>query len=145
MNGRLNRTPYLSVASLLVAIATGCGGTGLVEVTGMISVDGKPAEGAVLIFHPEGAGSVASGAADSNGKYKLVSSMTPGVAPGKYKVTATWPDPSKKPSDKEIMMGVVRDAPDLLKSKYVSLDRTTLTAEISSSTRELPPFDLKTK
>ena len=41
-------------------------------------------------------------------------------------------------------MGETPDIPDLLKSQYVSRDRTTLSAEFAES-KELAPFELTTK
>ncbi len=133
------------VAMLSATILAGCNasGSGLVQVTGSITVDGKPAEGAVLLFHPEQPGSVAAGSADANGKFTLVTDMQPGISPGRYKVTATWPDPKLKTTAEDAMMGKSRDAPDLLKSRFVMRDRSGLSAEITSATTQLPPFELK--
>ena len=114
----------------------------LVPVTGQVTVSGKPASGAVIMFHPEDeTQAVASGVADTEGKFKLVSGGDSGLMIGRYKVTVIWPDPSKKPTEAQIMMGTADAGPDLLKSKY-ALDKTPLTTEITESTVALAPFEL---
>ena len=115
----------------------------LVPVTGSVTVGGKPATGAVIMFHPEDeAQAVASGVADSEGKFKLVSGGESGVITGRYKVTVIWPDPSKKPTEAQVMMGTADTGPDLLKGKYALKNKTPLTTEITASTVNLPPFEL---
>ncbi len=142
--GRLSRLCFVGCALVMF---TGCPETSkLVQVTGKITVDGKPADRASVLFFPEGAGGdVAAGSADANGQYTLSSNGEPGVAPGKYKVTAIWPDPAKRPTSEDVAMGRAKDAPDLLKGKYVNKDLSKLSAEVVAGTSELPPFELKTK
>lgn len=135
---------------LLTILVFGCGvseNEKLIQVFGKITVDGKPAEGATLLFHPNGnsTSSVATGTATSDGKFKLITNTKAGIAAGKFNVTVVWPDPSVKPTEKQLMSGMSFDAPDLLKGRYIMKDKSGLTAEISSSTKELPPFDLTTK
>ena len=110
----------LLVVCLAVTLTAGCSGPTLINITGKITVDGAPAVGAVLYFHPvdiEGA-SVASGVAESNGVFKLNSNLNAGVPPGKYVVTVIWPDPSVKPTESQKMMGNAEPGPDLLKGRY---------------------------
>lgn len=132
---------------LSVALMAGCGGPSLVKITGKILVDGAPATGAVLLFHPVNNkdASVATGVAESDGSFTLTSNMNAGVLPGKYIVTASWPDPSVKPTEAQKMMGNAEPGPDLLKGRYIMKDKSGLTAEVSSSTKELPAFELKSK
>jgi hypothetical protein len=139
---------FLWIAAILFLIPgiVGCGkaGPSLVPVKGSVTVDGKPADGAVLIFHPTGGkGTIASAAADSNGAFSITSNGAPGVVTGSYKVTATWPDPAKKP---KVTLGASpEDAPDLLEGRYVSVDKSPTTVEITAATKELPPIELSTK
>lgn len=132
----------LAVSSVVVCGCNG-GGEALVQVTGSVTVGGKPAEGASILFHPEDPGAVtASGVVNADGTFNLVSSMKEGVAAGRYKVTITWPDPTQQPTKEQIMMGTAEPGPDLLKGKYATRDKTTLIAEVTSSTSTLPPFEL---
>lgn len=131
----------------LAAIGCGVGGGSLVPVKGVVKVDGKPAAGAVVTFHQQGAGMQgrpATAIAGADGAFTLMTGEAAGVQPGKYKVTVTWPDPSKKPSQTEIMMGAsIYDGPDLLNGKYASSQSTTLEVEVKSGMGDLAPFDLK--
>jgi len=43
------------------------------------------------------------------------------------------------------MMGNAEPGPDLPKGRYIMKEKSGLIAEISSSTKELPIFELKTK
>lgn len=136
------------VAAILGSLlsASGCsGGKPKVVVSGSVLVDGKPAEGATIFFHPKDdpAGITATGTVDIDGKYTLTSALDKGITVGSYDVTVIWPDQSKQPTQQEIMMGTAEDGPDLLKGKYASRGKSGLQAEITSSSKELPPFELK--
>jgi hypothetical protein len=132
---------------VLVAAVAGCGpkGPALVPAKGTITVDGKPADGASLIFHPVASkGAIASAAADAAGAFSVMSNGNPGIVTGTYKVTVTWPDPEKRP--KEITLGgTIQDAPDLLGGKFVTVDKAATTVEITPATKQLAPIELSTK
>lgn len=132
---------FLLLASILMA---GCSSSPkLIPVAGSVTVKGKPAEGAIVMFHPaDPTMATASAIAEADGTFKLVSNSEPGLLAGKYQVTVMWPDATKKPTQAQIMMGTAEPGPDLLKGKYSSKGVTTLTAEITSTTKTLPPFDL---
>ena len=143
----LGNSPLAWLLILLVAATSGCGPAGptLVPATGTITVDGKPADGAMLIFHPVGGkGSIASAAANAAGAFDIISNGKPGIVTGSYKVTASWPDPAKKP--KEFSLGgTIEDAPDLLGGRFVTPDKAVTTIEITPATKQLAPFELSTK
>lgn len=140
-----------SVVTALVAAAglalAGCGGPAsekLYPVTGRVTVDGKAPDGVVLLFHREGAASdVGTGTTDSSGSYKVVFKTNPGLPAGKFKVTASWPDPAKR--NAPVSMGATPDIPDLLRSRYAMRDRSEMSVEVSASTTELPTIELSTK
>lgn len=144
------RSQCFTLLALTTAVlAAGCtkGTPGLVQVTGKMTVDGKPAEGASLVFFPDGAddpSKIAAGTVDSTGQYKLVTNLEPGIHPGKYKVTATWPD-RPKDSKRGFSMSNAEDPPDLLKGRYSSPMKTKLTAEVNADTKEMAPIELSTK
>jgi len=134
------------VALLPVAGCGGGGGNNLPKVSGTVTVDGAPADGCVLIFYPEGSRNAsATGTADAAGKFTIVTNAKPGIAAGKYKVTANWPDPSKRATAEDLQKGISKDAPDLLGGRYISPERSPLTAEVTASTKDLPAFQLTTK
>lgn len=72
----------------------GCGESGpaLVSVTGTVVQDGKPLEGAAVMFLPDGSSKDARPAEDTTGPegtYKLLTGGRFGAVPGKYRVTVT--------------------------------------------------------
>jgi len=71
--------------------SAGCGGSKLVQVKGVVTLDGKPLSLATITFNPiEGAGRSASGLSDEDGNFELTTLRTnDGAAPGEYKVTVT--------------------------------------------------------
>ena len=80
----------LCLASL--SLFTGCGdpGIGAVPVTGTITVDGTPMEGAMVVFNPVDGTRAASGRTDAEGKSSLPPEINgDGALPGEYKISVT--------------------------------------------------------
>jgi hypothetical protein len=139
------------VACVSLLMLPGCGGDGpsLVKAKGKLLVDGTPASGAILLFHPESSskGGVASAIADESGVYSPLTGADEGIAEGEYRVTVVWPDPKSKAGAEGVKFGVAesKDPPDLLKGKYVARDRSKLSVVISRSNVELKPLELSSK
>lgn len=80
-----------SLLALSLLAFAGCSGTeavpGIVRVTGEVTLNGDPVEGATVTFQPEGAARAASGRTDAKGAFKLTT-LNPGdgALPGNYKV-----------------------------------------------------------
>ncbi len=124
----------------------GCSdGKSLVSITGKVNVKGQPAVGAVVLFHPESdpTGLTASGVVDQTGTYTLSSGLDKGIAPGKYIVTVSWPDPTVQTTPEQMMQGMVADAPDLLEGAYATRNVSSLRAEVPTTSAEIPPFELE--
>lgn len=127
-----------------LALVTGCNSRGLIEVSGSATVDGKPEAGVMLMFFPsEPNGVTASGVTDEQGKFTLTSGLDKGLVAGNYTVTATFPDPSVKPTAAQMMQGTAEPGPDLLKGKYINKANSSIKMEIKSGVKELPPIELK--
>jgi hypothetical protein len=84
----------------LVPALLACAGCGkdakTVKVQGVVTLDGKPLEGATVTFIPleGGSGRMASGRTDSDGTFQLTTFRTyDGALPGEYKVTVELPQP----------------------------------------------------
>lgn len=137
--------PSVLFPSLLLLVVAGCGGPTFSQVTGKVTVDGNPAEGAVLLFHPTGSGTTGSAVADSNGVFSIIYDMNLGIPPGRYQVAITWPDPSVKTSETDLMMGNFQTGPDLLKGRYDSKDKSGISIDVEATTKELPTIELSTK
>ena len=75
----------LAMSAVLLLCLVGCqSGQKLVPVTGSVTVKGKPAEGASVLFHPEDpAAQTVSAVCAEDGTYSLMSGLEPGIAPGK--------------------------------------------------------------
>lgn len=95
---------YLFCVFSLVVLATGCGGADgpeLAEVSGLVTLEGKPAPGVKLVFKPQGVegGSPSYGTSDSNGRYELMFTKNKyGAMPGEHIVEVS----SDKFSQEEI-------------------------------------------
>lgn len=135
------------LTALLLSILAGCGGPSLINVAGSVSVDGKAAEGAVILFHPESGGlTVSTAESNPDGTFSVVTDMKPGIPPGVYKLSVTWPDPSIKPRENvPFGFGETADRPDLLKGKYTRKDQSGLSVTVDSTTKQLQPIELSTR
>ena len=82
-----NRFQLLGIMSLSVAL--GCSGSNYqAEVSGTVTLDGKPIGPGVVIFAPAGGETnPARGAIQPNGSYFLKTSRDVGLPPGKYQVS----------------------------------------------------------
>ncbi|HBE68517.1 MAG TPA: hypothetical protein DDW52_10255, partial [Planctomycetaceae bacterium] len=93
------RSTLAALTMLVCGAFVGCG-SNVAPVTGKVTLDGEPVEGAIVAFSPDG-GTGTSGAAISgaDGTYELVSSLGGGVPPGKYKIAITTQKPAEQPAD----------------------------------------------
>jgi hypothetical protein len=89
---------WVAIGGVLAAImATGCGQSPTVKVTGAVSVKGQPAEGVQVTFLPAN-GRPASGVTDSQGKFELSTfTQNDGAMPGEHTVTLGEYYPPGKP------------------------------------------------
>jgi hypothetical protein len=94
------RTRFSWAAMAVVALAgPGCGG-GKVKVSGVVTLDGQPIEGAMVAFVPvdEGKGAMAHGTTDKDGVFQLTTTKpNDGAAPGEYKVTVVYAEGAEAP------------------------------------------------
>jgi hypothetical protein len=89
-----------ALAGAVCLAAIGCGNK-LVKITGKLTLDGQPVEGAVVVYEREsGGGNPAAGPTDKDGLFQL-GTFEPGdgALPGKYKVLILPPQatPREKP------------------------------------------------
>ncbi|WP_406694230.1 carboxypeptidase-like regulatory domain-containing protein [Singulisphaera sp. Ch08] len=83
---------------LPLLLLAGCGDSSdtlkLVPVSGIITMDGKPLEGATVAFLPapdNQAGAPGLDTTGPDGNYKAMTRQRSGLAPGKYKMSVTMP------------------------------------------------------
>lgn len=113
-----------------------------VSVKGLVRLDGKPLQGAVVVFLPaeDGKGTLTQGETREDGTYELLYMTEPGgTAPGRYKVVVSYlvapggtpqglgPRSSMTPPES------FHKAKELLPARYSEPTRTELTAVVPNS------------
>jgi hypothetical protein len=135
----------LACAFALVLGAAGCGGDGrkpVFPVTGAVLIDGKPADGAVVGFHPAGEldnqrALRSTATTEPDGTFQLNTYLSQDGAPaGEYVVTVYWPGPL--PPDAH--PGDV--GPDRLGRRYADPKTSPLRATLGEGVNDLEPFQL---
>jgi hypothetical protein len=133
----------LAVLSLVTVGGCGDGKLAVYSVSGVVKVDSKPADGAMVIFCPtDGSEELLKlrpyAFTDPDGKYQLTTfDQGDGAPAGNYKVIIQWP--AKTGADQRGGTG-----PDRLRGRYMNLERSQLTAKVDDDT-EVPPFELTSK
>ena len=129
---------FVSIVGLVaVALLGGCGG-GTPSVSGVVTLDGKPVEGATVTFTPasgDGGGVGGSyGKTDAQGRYSLktVAADKAGAAVGKHKVTISLSQPDPKNPEGA--------AKDLIPAKYNV--KSDLTFDVPSGCTDKADFAL---
>ncbi|MEN6496823.1 MAG: hypothetical protein ABFD16_21235 [Thermoguttaceae bacterium] len=144
------RTTAKAIAWLLAALCItplGCGkgyeGGKLAPVSGVVTLDGQPAAGIMVLFSPtaETGGQGGMGTTDASGKYELKTrGEFTGVVPGQYKVTCVkyvMPDGSPIPNDPNFSMAT-SGAKQVLPAKYSDPQRTVLSAKVPTEGTAVP-------
>lgn len=122
----------------------GCGGqdrAATYPVSGSLFVDGRPAAGARLIFHPAQAtpAVIPTARVKDDGSYQATSyDSFDGAPPGEYRVTVTWPAP--KPAGAAIDEP---DGPDRLKGRYAKVNGSPWKITVKAETNELQPIRIR--
>ncbi len=139
MNVRLGFTFVAAVAGLLLVFA-GCAPSyqevEVYPVRGSVTVEGEPAGGVILVFHPQSDTGMTKGnkpfaTTAEDGSFVATTYVTGDGAPaGEYIVTAIWPENPRGPS------------PDKLKGRYAKPDANGFAVTISAGENELPPWKL---
>jgi hypothetical protein len=145
---------FLCLAAVVVFAGCGGGGSevGATAVSGTVTLDGQPVEGANVAFAPKGEGGrAATGITDAEGKFTLTTlEAGDGAMPGSYGVTVTkksggsagFVDPRDQggemtPEQMKAVMeaaeGGAQKSKDELPAKYASADTSGLTADVSDS------------
>ncbi|HET6572134.1 MAG TPA: carboxypeptidase-like regulatory domain-containing protein [Fimbriiglobus sp.] len=149
----------LTAGFVALAAAVGCSGGGngsYATVSGVVTHNGAPVNGAKVTFHSTtetgGQRSASFGAlTDSNGKYLLASvGKESGIPPGMYKVTITKPDIKGGNVDPEIandpgQMEASGMARNTLPKDYENVNTTKLSVTLEAGKNENVNFDMKGK
>lgn len=148
-NGFVNMNGMKSILTaclcFLGCLLAGCSASGLNSVTGEIFVDGNPAEGALVIFHPLNSeakfeSGYPRGITDAQGRFQLSTEGTNDGAPeGNYAVIVIWHAGSPADEERE----ETATPPDRLQGKYATPELSPLRAEIKSGPNVIPAFQLQ--
>ena len=126
----------LCVVVLAVGLS-GCGDTsGLVPVTGTVTLDDQPLANALVTFYPEGdtAGLGGFGMTGPDGKYTLTPTRPGSLPPGEYVIVVSRrlrPDGSPPPPD---VPPIESDARETLPRGYTDRATTDQRAKVSKET-----------
>ena len=127
-------------------MSSGCGSgeerPPVYQVTGTVTRNGTPLEGAVVTFSPAEAGRAASGTTDASGKYTLTTwAKDDGAELGRYRVTITKYDSPPDQADAAATGPAEVDLDNLvLEEEYpADYDEMAASQEPSGSKNLLPP------
>jgi hypothetical protein len=123
----------------LLPIGCGSSNVRVYPVSGEVFVNGKPAQGAVVHFHPrdKDKGRPAFAVVQEDGAFQLTTYRKyDGAAVGAYAVTVNWYD--ERRDEGETIHG-----PDKLQERYLRPEASGLGATVEPKANALPRFDLK--
>jgi hypothetical protein len=113
-------------------------------VTGTVTYQGKPVEGANVQFIPSGEGMPGNGVTDASGKFTLATAGKPGAPAGDYKVTVVKVSGGSggsgppSPEDMKKMGTSGMKSQSFLPGVYGSVQSTTLKATVKAGTNDVP-------
>jgi hypothetical protein len=128
----------------LALLASSCGGrkqAPVYPVQGQVSVLGKPATGALVVFHPMGnedpRAPRPSGYVREDGSFSLTT-YTPddGAPEGEYRVVISWTDPAARPDPAS------GEVPNRLPARYASPTSSGLSAKVEPGSENRAIFRL---
>lgn len=146
--------------SAVALICSGCGGSsakvaGVVPVTGVVTFQGAPVQGASVTFYPDGPGGrAAAGTTDAQGKYQLTTlNANDGATPGKYKVMvskmetsglgATMTQEEQTKYLEQHGSPPPTETKNVLPQQYSDVTATPLTATVADGDKNEFNFDLQ--
>lgn len=127
-----NRAAASLMVGALALVCWGCGKSDLASVSGTVTLDGAPLEGAEINFMPVGGGGVSFAETDGEGRYTLThSDGSRGAVVGQHRVSINKErEPSGVPAGSGGKRPEDHAPPGLLPPKYN--DKTELTAEVKA-------------
>ncbi len=138
---------------LLVAAIFGCSGKKdpwiaqrpkTVPVTGVVLLDQKPIEGAVVAFLSEDQQSGASAMTQADGTFALTTfEENDGAVPGVYRVTISKTLVKTKDAANGEDSGIVTGIEHVIPETYTRADKSVLTAEVKPDEKNHFQFELK--
>jgi len=134
---------FLGVALATLVLVTGCGPgkPATVPVSGTVTLDGSPLEGASVTFTPAAGGRLATGTTDASGKFTLMTfAAGDGAIVGSHKVGVSkmeaaagqQGDPSNQMLSGPPGAGGSQPPKSLIPKKYSNPEKSGITVEVKS-------------
>lgn len=137
---------FLGVALATLVLVTGCGPgkPATVPVSGTVTLDGSPLEGAAVTFTPAAGGRLATGTTDASGKFTLMTFVAgDGAIAGSHKVGVSKMEAGATPqADPNSPPGTMLSGPpgaggsqppkSLIPKKYSNPEKSGITVEVKS-------------
>jgi hypothetical protein len=152
----LHTRSYVWLTMLVILpVVGGCGKgssiDGVVPVSGNVTYQGEPVEGAIVTFLPQGTQRAATGRTDASGQYKLTTlEAEDGAMPGDYQVTIAKTEVSGTRDTEDDTPPPVFDSglppiysKELVPVKYKNVQTSGLTAQVSDSGTNEFSFNLE--
>jgi len=152
---------FLAILALSLATTVGCADPNLGQVSGVVTYNGEPVEGATVSFFPTSPdGVLAVGVTDADGRYVLQAPVQQrgalqGAFSGTYNVTIRKLEVTPNPNDVLYQEGLITydelqsrggggggTSRDLLPVRYSNVQRSGLEAEVQARTQNEINFDL---
>jgi hypothetical protein len=146
----MNRSTFLF--SVVLSLVAGCSareGSATAPVTGAVTYQNAPVEGATVVFAPTAGGKPATGVTDAQGRYVLSTfAVKDGAVPGEYKVSVTktqMEGPTMSDEERNRFLqehpGAIPPAPvskNLLPARYLSPQSSDLTVTVTNGDNDIP-------
>lgn len=150
---------FIALMPACVVCLVGCSGSGFPEtypVTGVVTHDGVPVEGAtVVLVHRTAEGRSASGSTDAAGKFEVTTYFSPthqsvGALPGDYAITVNKKETYQtteglKPEEEMALFTKFGPPKDLLPKQYANPATSGLTVTVANGPTEPLTLELKGK
>ncbi len=146
---RVGRGGLGTLAALLLGVICGCGAkpSAGIKVSGVVTLDGVPVEGAKVTYNSTSGQAPAMGVTDAKGKFQLTTfdlktlKEMDGASPGEYKVTVEIPAPSGRNPLSEMEAAHTKGKKDgaqkgrnkeavVLHANYADISKTPLTQAV---------------
>ena len=137
---RVPATLFGIVVVWCLGFAAGCGGPNAAKVSGLVTLDERPLTSGTVTFHPQsGAGAIATGSIDAQGRYTLSTGTDAGLTPGNYVATVVATEEVKpaKANDEPIFRPITP-------ARYGDTAQSKLTFEVKAGANEIP-LELKSR
>jgi hypothetical protein len=148
----MRQSLVMGVITLVLMNSIGCGSNGFHSVEGLVTLEGKPIDGAVVSFSPKvpKVGSAAVGTTDKEGRFTLapltIGSAAVGAAEGVYSVSISKAEADLGvwdiPTDAVASAPKTVDVKSSLSLAYANAATSGLTAEVKPGKNKFE-FDLK--